>query len=56
METLPFVLRPEEARVLEEEQIFLGAPTNGKRKVSAALLSELFLSPIIRPSLRNLDC
>jgi hypothetical protein len=41
MATLPFILDPEESRVLEEEQIFLGGPTNGKRKVSAALLSNL---------------
>jgi hypothetical protein len=42
MATLPFALNLEESRVLEEEQIFLGGPTNGKRKVSAALLSNLF--------------
>ena len=40
MEILPFALDPEESRVLEEEKIFLGGPTNGKRKVSAALLSK----------------
>jgi hypothetical protein len=37
--THPFVLDREELRVLEEEKVLLSAPTNGKRKVSAALLS-----------------
>jgi hypothetical protein len=42
MEDQTFTLGREESRVLEEEGIFLGAPTNGKRKVSAAILSKSF--------------
>jgi len=35
-----FALNHEEVQALEEEQLILSGPTNGKRKVSAALLSK----------------
>jgi hypothetical protein len=40
MEDLSFVLNPEETRALEEEQVFLSGPSNGKRKISAAFVSK----------------
>ena len=42
MEDPPYALDPDESRVLEEEQILLSGLINGKRKVSAALLSKSF--------------
>lgn len=40
MADLSLVLNPEETRALEEEQVFLSGPSNGKRKISAAFLSK----------------
>ena len=41
MSAVGFNLDRKEIEALEEEQVLLGGKTNGKRKVSAALLSEI---------------